>query len=969
MLREWVLVKLNVVKDLPRVLVRDSLRLLPETDGMIDGFAREHGFAVVVAATNLAFRELYERTVADPETRKILVIDRAPARRRASPSAMKAPPPFYPDLLAHTPEEARIDIDLRQFLRERTGDPGWPVEANDPRYARLILRHLEAVLRAHRNLRTAHDSRFTDHDFKTIVAFAALGVADSAFKRLDADDYWKIGLLGHEALEELGTLAPEVTQPIRDRLRQAPAPFCWFGDRDPETVIRAFYLAVILAQHLENWPLLLANIEPGLAPMTGIKDQVLWDSAPRVVSLDPGQAERDLNTVEQSLQRETLQFLLLEQMKLTEPAGFASVVEKEGYSTLLRSLSMLLALDNLCSARPDREAHRRLARVLFPEEDQGVPSFVDTRTSITWSQVKDAYRLAREVHLLRAELARFVKTLKVKPVAQLSFDFFREHWNEKRINRLEYYLSALDRLVQSGNLLPRHPDELPSVFAEAVDRIRQQIRAIANDVQYLLDEVNRSFQGLVGAQYPAWLAEEGAVHLTSQFVKRCLKPYWDPQHEKAVVMIFDGMRYDIWDELLRPMLMNHMELVTELPACALLPSETHVTRKAISAGTFPEAFDMRSAEDRLLKEALVREFGYPGEVETVAPEGVGVGETVRYRAGNLEVYIFELCDKGLHGIKVKNLPDGREVPVRPLSFIYEQNLKNIIDTEVMAIVRGLAPGTKVFVTADHGFGTVGREPLWFDERDLNEKTDCSYLNCLLRVPIVQANLPAKVRHNIIAFTPEQLRMPAAEIRTFQSGQVLRKEYAAIVFPRVGYSFKRKDAPYYPDAYSHGGISIQELIVPMAVLRVRAREEGMLALSAIIGRTELVEGEEADFRALLNRIVRATVGTDELRIEVEASYSLEPERFTLPQQVQYVPVDGTEIVYRFRPETAEATDEERRQGVMERTFTVTVSYRDGRRTVRKSQTRRFSVRLNPEQVVRRVPAHLGHILGLTPKSMR
>ena len=53
-------------------------------------------------------------------------------------------------------------------------------------------------------------------------------------------------------------------------------------------------------------------------------------------------------------------------------------------------------------------------------------------------------------------------------------------------------------------------------------------------------------------------------------------------------------------------------------------------------------------------------------------------------------------------------------PSRPLAYIYQQQLKNIIDTEVMAIVRKLAPGTKVFVVADHGFGPVAREKLWFD---------------------------------------------------------------------------------------------------------------------------------------------------------------------------------------------------------------------------------------------------------------
>ena len=66
---------------------------------------------------------------------------------------------------------------------------------------------------------------------------------------------------------------------------------------------------------------------------------------------------------------------------------------------------------------------------------------------------------------------------------------------------------------------------------------------------------------------------------------------------------------------------------------------------------------------------------------------------------------------------------------------------------------------------------------------------------------------------------------------------------------------------------------------------------------------------------------------------------------------------------------DATTEERKQGVMERTLTLTVSYREGVRIIRKSRAHQFAVRLNPDQVVRRVPAHLGNILGLTPKSMR
>jgi len=411
MLRDWALVKLAAVSENPRVIVRDGLRLLPEADGAIHSFAREHGYTVIVAATNLAFRDLYERAVADPETRKLLVIDRAPLRRRTTPSRMKAPPPFYPDLLASTPQEARIDLDLRQFLKETTGDPNWPGEVNDPRYARLIVKHLQAVLRAHQNLRTADARRFTDHDFRTIVAFAALGVAEAAFKKLDAEDYWRIGLLGHDVLAELDSLAPTVTRPIREELRQAPAPFCWFTERDPDTVIRAFYVSVILAQHLENWPLLLAHVDPVLAPLASMSIEVLRDAAPQLVRLHPDQAQRDLAAVEQSLSREALQFLLLDQMHLTDPASCAAVLEHEHYSILVRSLALLLALDDCLAGHPTPEAHTRIAAALGLNGDAPrEQTFAERRLSVQWSHVKEAYALACTLQTIRGELAQSVRT-------------------------------------------------------------------------------------------------------------------------------------------------------------------------------------------------------------------------------------------------------------------------------------------------------------------------------------------------------------------------------------------------------------------------------------------------------------------------------------------------------------------------------------------------------------------------------
>jgi hypothetical protein len=413
---------------------------------------------------------------------------------------------------------------------------------------------------------------------------------------------------------------------------------------------------------------------------------------------------------------------------------------------------------------------------------------------------------------------------------------------------------------------------------------------------------------------------------------------------------------------------ERMQVMKEYSACSLLPSETYITRKAISAGAFADEFDTRHSEGDLLATALKREFGYSGEVKVLPPDTAGTGETVRYRAGNLDVMIFELCDKELHKIQNKVLPDGREVPGRPLAFIYQQHIKNIVDTEVMGILRALEPGTKVFVTADHGFGRIPRERVRIEASWLNEPTDCMYLNCWVREPLANVHAPAKVRENVWELPVTQVRLPSSQTaqdpKTKASWQ---KKYASVIFPRTGFALSRPGANFHPDAYSHGGISVQELMIPMVAFVVRPKEEGLIRVEEVFGPAEVVEGQEAEFRVRLTRT--GSQQADEIRVDVEAAYTTDPERGPLGPLVLYVSTHGAEAVFRFKPSPEDATNEERSNGAMERILAITVTYRDGHRTVRKSRTHRFSVRLNSEQVIRRVPPHLGNILGLTPKTMR
>jgi hypothetical protein len=970
-IEKWFVSQLENVKTSHRVLVRDGLHLLPEANGEIHRFARENKFTVIVAATNLAFRELYEKAVGDKSVGKLLILDRAPERRRKQHSTSKAPPPFYPDLLATIPEKAQLSIDLQSYLKEVTNDPNWPAQANDPQYAKLISRHIDGVLRAHRNLRTIHESRFTDVDLQQIVSFAAMGIPESAFKQLGPEDYWKIGLIGHSGLQDLKRLTPEIAEQIEKRLKTAEPPFCWLANHDTDLVLRAFYLSVVLSQHFNHWNLVLAKIDPSLATLESIPEHVLARAAEQLVELDPEQASNDMASVEDSLDKDRLKYLLFEQLELSQPSKFTAVVVKEEYSTLVRSLAMLLALDDLTSSSPDVESHKIINRHIS-EERLSSKNLVDRRPSQTWSHLKQAYELTTELIGLKEQLRLANRNLGVLKPSQLDVAYFTDHWNNKRLNRIEYFLSILERLLDSGEFLPRPERELPANFGTALVRIRDRVHELAVECQKGLDQFNARYQELIQLQYASWVRTDAPVVLTSQFLRRCLKPNWDPKNEKAVVLVFDGMRYDIWDELLRPMLEDRMELVSEFDAISILPSETHITRKALAAGTHTDEFNVLTSEDKLLKDGLKRSMNLDIDVEVINPESAGTGETVRYRAGNLDYFIFELCDKELHHIRMKTLPDGRQVAARPLAFVYQQHIKNIIDTEVMAIVRNLEPGTKVFVTADHGFGWVHRNRVSIEATLLNEPDDCSYHNAWLKETLANAHSPARVRENVLEYTVTDLRMHATEsVIDVTTRNKWEKQFKSVIFPRVGYALARPGRQFNPDAYTHGGVSIQELTIPMAVLRVRNKDDGGVTLGEISGPSEILEGQEAEFRLRISKMDFGNPLFDsaDFRVDVEATYAKSPNLDPARNQVLYVAAKGADAIYRFVPSANDATSDERKSGEMERTLTITVTFAYGSKRIRKTRTHKFRLKLNSEKINRRVPSHLGNILGLTPKSMR
>ncbi len=163
--------------------------------------------------------------------------------------------------------------------------------------------------------------------------------------------------------------------------------------------------------------------------------------------------------------------------------------------------------------------------------------------------------------------------------------------------------------------------------------------------------------------------------------------------------------------------------------------------------------------------------------------------------------------------------------------------------------------------------------------------------------------------------------------------------------------------------------MQEMIIPMTVMKIKSGDEGLFVMDPIEGPGEAVEGREIVFTTRIQPAPGKFKRSDEPRVDVETAYGKGGEQNTLPDQIVYMTSKGETITSAFKPKTESATIEDRRRGMMKMTLSIKAVCHRGGKAHWKKRTVEFTVKLNSDKIIRRVPAHLGNILGLTPRSMR
>lgn len=341
--------------------------------------------------------------------------------------------------------------------------------------------------------------------------------------------------------------------------------------------------------------------------------------------------------------------------------------------------------------------------------------------------------------------------------------------------------------------------------------------------QVLVDQfqqANQAFGRFIKYEYKSWLNDdaEGAPILSPNLLEKKVFPRLRDD-ETVVFVLIDCMRYDQW-LLFQESLNDFYSIETDF-YYSILPTATPYSRNSIFAGLYPLEIKQRHPqlwemgqdetslnrhEEELLKLYMARHH-LASQVKyekIIQPEdGNKVADKIsNYTQNPLSAIVYNFVDTLVHSRSdsevLKQLaPD--EAAFRSLTRTWFQH------SSLLRIFKELADeDVTVVVTSDHGSVRSMKDTKVFGDRDAATNLRYKY----------GRNLKAEDNAAIFIDKPEDYRLP---VKGPANSYIFAKEDYYFVYPNNYNKFQNR----YRDTFQHGGASMEEMILPVAVLKPRS----------------------------------------------------------------------------------------------------------------------------------------------------
>ncbi len=335
-------------------------------------------------------------------------------------------------------------------------------------------------------------------------------------------------------------------------------------------------------------------------------------------------------------------------------------------------------------------------------------------------------------------------------------------------------------------------------------------------------EANTIFSKYIENNYLGWLKspENPAIPVMShQLMKKKILPFVDASSEPVFMILIDNLRYDQW-KIIQPLINEYFRVLEDEVYLSILPTATQYCRNAIFAGLMPAEIEARFPnlwlndeeeggknlhEEDFLNDTLKR-FRKEYKCSYTKITNYNDGKTMVDNLSNLlqnklNVIVYNFVDMLSHARTememIRELADD-EAAYRSLTLSWFEHSHLFEALKKMAEKK-----VKLIITTDHGTIRVKEPTKLVGDRTVN--TNLRYKQ--------GRNMNYDKKEVFEVKNPADAMLPRQHLsQTF----VFAKQDNFFAYPN-NYNYY---VTYYKNTLQHGGISLEEMIIPFITLSVK-----------------------------------------------------------------------------------------------------------------------------------------------------
>ena len=333
-------------------------------------------------------------------------------------------------------------------------------------------------------------------------------------------------------------------------------------------------------------------------------------------------------------------------------------------------------------------------------------------------------------------------------------------------------------------------------------------------------EANHQFGKFIDKNYADWFVPNvEAPTLSHNLFKDKVVPHVS-NAQPTLFVVIDYLRYDQW-RVLQPIISNHYKVASESAYYSILPTATQYARNSIFSGLMPSDMERMHPDWWLNDTDDGGKNQYEGEFLTAQLKRLGLShlkheyiKITNLRAGkklvenfkskkdnDLTVVVYNFVDMLSHSKTEMEVIKELASNDKAYRSLTESWFKNSPLFEIIQQAQQL--GFKLILTTDHGTINVKHPSKVIGDRDTS-------LNLRYKTG---RSLTYEDKEVHAVKDPKSVHLPSL---TMSSSFIFAKSDLFFAYPNNYNHY----VSYYRNTYQHGGVSLEEMIIPFVVLNPR-----------------------------------------------------------------------------------------------------------------------------------------------------